>query len=242
MLKAQQVGLESVLESGSGAIEKIDDLARRLTENERSLAECPAIGNTLDYVMKRVRSVLIHAADHLAVEQVSLWLDPMNVRLPAGGAAAATGIRLPEVVVRHEPRIHVLVGRFPRRELIRRESLFDEARRLLLSGCGRIERVLACADPRSTGRGRATVIGRYAPTARAATRMNKDFQAMCRQKRHSMRLSGEASRTGPIHAVFSRGPERLRKKCPGCSGLVRSTASPCQTRILMRNACRTARA
>ncbi len=131
MLKAQQVGLESVLESGSGAIEKIDDLARKLSENERSLAECPAIGNTLDYVMKRVRSVLIHAADHLAVEQVSLRLDPMNVRLPAGGAAAATGIRLPEVVVRHEPRIHVLVGRFPRRELIRRESLFDEARRLL---------------------------------------------------------------------------------------------------------------
>lgn len=131
MLKSQHAGLESMLESVGSAVEKIENLQRKLAENEGSLAEIPGAAETLDYVMKRARSVLTHAADHLEVRPVSLRLDQMNILVPESAGTAATEIVLPEVLVKHVPQIHLVVGRFPRSELIRRESLFDEAQRLL---------------------------------------------------------------------------------------------------------------
>ena len=131
MLKGQRVGLESMLESGSGAVDKIENLERKLAANESSLAEFPGAAETLDYVMKRVRSVLTHAAGYLEVRPVSLRLDQMNILVPEIASTAASEIVLPEVLVKHVPQIHLVVGRFPRSELIRRESLFDEAQRLL---------------------------------------------------------------------------------------------------------------
>ena len=131
MLKGQRAGLESMLESGSRSVEKIEDLERKLAENEGSLAEFPGAAETLDYVMKRARSVLTHAADHIEVRPVRLRLDHMNILLPQNAGTAATEIVLPEILVKHVPQIHLVVGRFPRSELIRRDRLFDEARRLL---------------------------------------------------------------------------------------------------------------
>lgn len=131
MLKNQRAGLEAMLDNDSGAVDKIEELERKLDQNERSLAQCPGAGETLDYVMKRVRSVLSHAADYIQVSPVSLRLDQMNIIVPAGSPAPAIEIVLPEVLVKRVPQIHVVVGRFPRSELIRRESLLDEAQRLL---------------------------------------------------------------------------------------------------------------
>lgn len=131
MFKGQRAGIGSMFEGGIDTVGKIEELERGLAENERSLAECPGTGDTLDYVMKRVRSVLTHAAGYLEVRPVGLRLDHANILVAQGSSDAATEIVLPEVLVRHVPQIHVLVGRFPRSELIRRERLFDEARRLL---------------------------------------------------------------------------------------------------------------
>ena len=94
-------------------------------------AEFPGAAETLDYVMKRARSVLTHAADHIEVRPVRLRLDHMNILLPQNAGTAATEIVLPEILVKRVPQIHVVVGRFPRSELIRRDRLFDEARRML---------------------------------------------------------------------------------------------------------------
>lgn len=131
MLKGQHAGLEPMLEGDSSTVDKIEDLRSKLAENERSLAEFPGAADTLEYVMKRARSVLAHAADHLEVKPVSLRLDHMNILLPQCAGSTASEIVLPEVLVKQVPQIHLIVGRFPRSELIRRESLFDEAQRLL---------------------------------------------------------------------------------------------------------------
>lgn len=131
ILKGQRAGLESMLGNGNGAVEKIDEVERKLAENEGSLAKFPGAGETLDYVMKRVRAVLNHASDYIQVRLVSVRLDQMNIVVPEGSLDTAIDIVLPEVLVKRTPQINVLVCRFPRSELIRRESLIDEAQRML---------------------------------------------------------------------------------------------------------------
>jgi hypothetical protein len=131
ILKGQHAGLESMLGNDSGAVEKIENVERKLAENEMSLRECPSAGESIDYIMKRVRSVLTHGSDYLEVRPVRIRLDQMNIMVPEGSPATATEILLPEVLVKHVPQIELLVGRFPRSELIPRGSLLDQAQRLL---------------------------------------------------------------------------------------------------------------
>jgi hypothetical protein len=131
ILKGQRAGLESMFDADGGAVEKIGEVERKLAENEHSLAEFPGAGETLDYVMKRVKSVLTHASDYLQVRPITVRLNQMNIIVPEGSGEAATELVLPEVLVKHVPQINLLVGRFPRSELIRRGSLIDEGRRLL---------------------------------------------------------------------------------------------------------------
>lgn len=135
MLNCQRAGLESMLENDTGAVEKmeeaVEEVERKLAANERTLAQCPGAGETLDYVMRRVRSVLNHGPEYLQIRPLTLRLDQMNIMVPEDAGAGGNEIVLPEVLVKRAPQIHLLVGRFPRSELIRRGSLIDEAQRLL---------------------------------------------------------------------------------------------------------------
>jgi len=74
ILKGQHAGLESMFENDSGAVDKIENVERKLAENERSLRECPSAGESIDYVMKRVRSVLTHPSDYLEIRPVKIRL------------------------------------------------------------------------------------------------------------------------------------------------------------------------
>jgi hypothetical protein len=132
LLKGQRAGLEAMLESDGGAsVEKIEEVERKLAENEKSLARFPGVGETLDYAMNRVQGVLDHGSDYLQVNVLKLRLDQMNILVPEGSAEPAIEISLPEVLVQRSPVLNVLACRFPRRELIRRGSLLDQAQRLL---------------------------------------------------------------------------------------------------------------
>jgi hypothetical protein len=131
ILKGQRAGLEAMLGNGETASDKIEDVECKLAENERSLAGFPRVGESLDYALGRVQNVLSHGPDYLQVRAVKLRVDQMNVLVPESSAEPAIEIVLPEVLVRHTPLINLLACRFPRRELIRRERLLDEARRML---------------------------------------------------------------------------------------------------------------
>jgi hypothetical protein len=131
ILRRHQVGLESMLDQGTGGHEKIEEVAHKLAEYERSLAQFPNAGETLDYVLKRVKAVLTHGPDYIQIHPVRLRLDQMNLVVPADSPDPATEIVLPEVLVKGKPRLHVLVGRFPRGELIPRGNLISEAQRML---------------------------------------------------------------------------------------------------------------
>lgn len=130
ILKGQRTGLEAMLDGGDGAIERIDEVERKLADYERALAEFPGAAETLDYVMKRVRSVLTRASEYLQVTPIKLRLDQMNIVVPEATNPAGIEIVLPEVKAKHA-RANMLVGRFPRAELICSGSLIDAAQRML---------------------------------------------------------------------------------------------------------------
>jgi hypothetical protein len=131
ILKGQRAGLEAMLGNGEGTSDKIEEVERKLAENEQSLAKFPGVGETLDYAVDRVQSVLSHGPDYLQVTTVKLRLDQLNVLVPEGSPEPATEIVLPEVMVKGEPVIHLLACRFARSDLIQRRQLLDEAQRLL---------------------------------------------------------------------------------------------------------------
>lgn len=132
ILKGQRVGLEAMLEKGIGARQKIEDVERKLSENERSLAALAAsAGETLEHVIGRVQHVLTHGPDYIRIGMTKLRLDQMNVLVPEGTGEAAVEIVLPKVVVRSAPVVNLLACSFPRAELIRCRSLLHEAGRLL---------------------------------------------------------------------------------------------------------------
>ncbi|HQR53372.1 MAG TPA: hypothetical protein PLZ79_08875 [Burkholderiales bacterium] len=131
ILKGQRVGLEAMLGNGEATSDKIEEVERKLAENEQSLAKFPGVGEGLEYAIGRVQDVLSHASDYLQVRTVKFRLDQMNVLVPDGSAEPATEIALPEVLVRGKPVINLLACRFARRDLIRRGQLLDEAQRLL---------------------------------------------------------------------------------------------------------------
>lgn len=131
ILKSQGSGLEAMLDENGGTRQQIEDVERQLAENERALAAFPSAGETLENVIWRIREVLTHAADYLRIRTVALRLDPFNVALPEGSGEAAVELALPTVVVQRAPEVQLVACRFPRRELIDRSSLLDEARRQL---------------------------------------------------------------------------------------------------------------
>lgn len=131
ILKGQRIGLEAMLGNGEARSGKIEEVERKLAENERTLAKFPGAGEGLDYAIGRVQDVLLHAADYLRLRTVKIRLDQMNVLVPKGSPEPATEIILPEVMVRGKPVVHLLACRFPRGELIRRGKLIDDAQRLL---------------------------------------------------------------------------------------------------------------
>jgi len=131
ILKGQRAGLEAMLGNGEAASDEIEEVERKLADNEQALASFPGMGESLDYAISRVQDVLTHAADHLQVRTVKLRIDQMNVLVPEGSPEPAAKIVLPEVMVRGRPVIHLLACRFARSELIHRGRLLDEAQRLL---------------------------------------------------------------------------------------------------------------
>ena len=131
ILKGQRVGLEEMLEEGAGGRQKIEDVERKLSENERALATFPGTGETLEEVIGRVREVLTHGPDYIRIDRTKLRLDQMNVLMPEGSGEAAAEIVLPKVVVRSAPVVSLLACRFPRSELIRSKRLLHQAGQLL---------------------------------------------------------------------------------------------------------------
>ncbi len=132
ILKGQRVGLEAMLEKGVGARQKIEDVERKLSENERVLSALAAsAGETLEHVIGRVQHVLTHGPEYIRIGMTKLRLDQMNVLVPEGAGKAAVEIELPKVVVRSAPVVNLLACSFPRAELIRCRSLLHEAGRLL---------------------------------------------------------------------------------------------------------------
>lgn len=134
ILKGQRAGLEAMLGNGEGTSDQIEEVERKLAENEQSLERFPRVGKTLDHALGRVGSVLTHGPDYLQVRAVRLWLDQMNVVVPKGSAEPVNDLVLPEVLVKGTPVIHLLACRFPRSELIQRQQLLAEAQRLLGGG------------------------------------------------------------------------------------------------------------
>jgi len=131
ILKGQRVGLEAMLEDGDGARQKIEDVKRKLTANERALAAFPSAGKTLEEALARVRDVLMHGPDYIRIGMLKLRLDQMNVLVPAGAGESAVEIVLPKVVVRSAPVVNLIACSFPRDEFIRSKSLLREAEQLL---------------------------------------------------------------------------------------------------------------
>ena len=74
ILKGQRIGLEAALGNGEAASDKIEEVERKLAENEQSLAKFPGVGEGLEYAMGRVQDVLSHASDYLQVRTVKLRL------------------------------------------------------------------------------------------------------------------------------------------------------------------------
>lgn len=131
LLQRQRAGLESVLDDPKDTVGKLEEIETQLNENERELSELPTGDQTLDYVMKRVKAVLMHPADHMDIHPVTMRLNRMNIVVPDGSPEPASEVCLPEVSVRAKPRFVLLLARFPRSELLARTSMADEAQRLL---------------------------------------------------------------------------------------------------------------
>ncbi len=132
ILKGQRVGLEAMLEEeGAGGRQKIEDVERKLSENERALAAFPGTGETLEGLIGRVQEVLTHGPDYLRIGMTKLRLDQMNVLVPEGAGEVAVEIVLPKVEVKSAPVVSLLACRFPRSELIRGRRLLHQAGQLL---------------------------------------------------------------------------------------------------------------
>ncbi len=131
ILRGQRAGLETVVGHGGRTAGQIAEVGASLARNEQALAACATPGDALEQAIECIQQVLTHGADHLRIETVRLRLDQMNLIVPEGSPAAAVDIALPLVVVRSAPVISLLPCSFPRRDLIGRRTLLDDAQRLV---------------------------------------------------------------------------------------------------------------
>lgn len=131
MLRRHRGSMESAIDADPAVATKVGAIEEMLALNERSLAEFPSAEETLDYILKRVRTVLTHGSTYIQVKPATFRLSAMNIVVPAASPEPANEIVLPDVALKGRPRLALLVTRFPRGELIPRASLTAEAKRLL---------------------------------------------------------------------------------------------------------------
>jgi hypothetical protein len=132
VLKSARLGLRSLLtEPASGPARDPATFERQLEGIETELARLRADTATLDHHLALVAEILGEPERHLRVDQISLTLDHMNVKVDPDSARVNNTLTFQEVRIGNQRRFIVLLIRFPSNELLEQPDFFEEAQRLL---------------------------------------------------------------------------------------------------------------
>lgn len=109
---------------------RIAELRAQLRTGQYALDEARTRVATLDDSIAHISAVLSHPEQHLAEKRTSLRLNQLNMKVDAPGEPAEQVVFSEIVIGSHAPRL-VLLGRFPRSELLPERDRLDEAARAL---------------------------------------------------------------------------------------------------------------
>lgn len=132
VLKSARLGLGSLLtEPASGPVLDPAAIKRQLAAIEAELGQIRTDTATLDHHLALVAETLSKPEQHLRLDQVSLTLDHMNIKVDPDSARVNNNLTFREVRIGNQQRFIVLLVKFPSSELLEQPDFFAEAERLL---------------------------------------------------------------------------------------------------------------
>jgi len=129
-LQAADLGIDALMKPSGSPSASPNDIDRELVGIEAELAALQTDTTTLDGQLASIAATLGEPEQHLRVEETSLTLDPMGVRLEGDAAANVASIRLAELVSGARRRV-MLPGYVIRAELLPPRDFIAEAQRRL---------------------------------------------------------------------------------------------------------------
>jgi hypothetical protein len=131
LLKAAKPGLQVLLDPAASKSIDLETIEQQLQEVEAELDLLRADSTTLEQHLAKVAATLSQPENYLRREQVSLTLDPMNIKVPPNSRRVANTLTFDEVVLVEDRRLIVLFIRFSSDELLPQPDFFEQARRFL---------------------------------------------------------------------------------------------------------------
>jgi len=124
-------GAVDMLSDAAGSLDgRIAQLREQVVRGQQAIGQAHAHHTTLEDYITCINEVLGHPEAHLMQKQVSLRVNRMNIKVYSP-SEAGDQLRFTEITIgRRTPRV-VLLGRFPRADLLPERDPLDEAERLL---------------------------------------------------------------------------------------------------------------
>jgi hypothetical protein len=124
-------GAVDMLSDAAGSLDgRIAQLRAQVLQGQQAIGQEREHRTTLEDCIACINEVLGHPEDHLMQKQISLRVNRMGIKVDSP-SESGDQLRLTEITIgQRTPRV-VLLGRFPRADLLPERDPLDEARRLL---------------------------------------------------------------------------------------------------------------
>lgn len=129
-LEHKQRAVDTLYDAGSIPDARIAELREQLRAGQHALDEARTRLVTLDDYIAHIGEVLSHPEQHLAEKRTSLRVNRMNVKVDAPGEPSEQVVFSEVTIGKHAPRV-VVLGRYPRSELLPEGDRLEEATRVL---------------------------------------------------------------------------------------------------------------
>ena len=130
-LKAQQRGLVKSSLSTHDLVREIENIEKKLAENERNFKDTRVKLVTPKDYLALVKKTLGHPERFIRLKNISMSLNRMGVKVREGSKQSASRIDLAEVKIGDTTKRVVVLARFPRNEILPKEDFLKKADRYL---------------------------------------------------------------------------------------------------------------
>ncbi|MFO1433404.1 MAG: hypothetical protein U1F76_25460 [Candidatus Competibacteraceae bacterium] len=131
ILQGKQNGFPSLSKNGEDIESQLASLQQKLAENKEELQEISVQIDELDDYVDLLNDILGHAENYLALEQVSMKLSRLGVKLEENSTEPGNELILPEFIGDKQQRRVIVLVKYPRVEMLSQEEIYLRAGRYL---------------------------------------------------------------------------------------------------------------